>query len=125
MLDRHPAALLLKSSSIPQDDIQFSEAPYLQVTGVNPDPDRPSSTIFTNPDVPSAVRQYYERNETPFFCFTRPINKDGEVNEFMSLWTEKTVSSPPVLWDDADTVLAPGTHLRGLVPLRTPSLRDR
>lgn len=38
------------------DDIQ---AQYLVIIPVEPEPDR-EAIVFTNPDVPSAVRMYYE-----------------------------------------------------------------
>lgn len=92
MLNKHPGAQLLRTSSIPSDDIQFSDGQHLQITSVVPEPDQ-QSTIFTNPDVPHAVRDYYLRNETHTLSFSRSVNRgeDGDTS-YLSTWTEKTVS---------------------------------
>jgi len=96
MLNKHPGAQLLKTSTIPSEDIQFADAQYLQITSAAPEPDQESS-MFTNPDVPQAIRAYYEQNDTHTFSFTRPVSKDSAGrtridNNFTSSWTEKTVS---------------------------------
>lgn len=43
----------------PPVDIKFGTDQYIQCTAVTPEPDK-SLSIFTNPDVPTAVRTYYE-----------------------------------------------------------------
>lgn len=98
MLNKHPGAQLLKTSMIPGDEVQYGDGQYLQITGVTPDLDQ-QSPIFTNPDVPQAVRSYYEHNDTNLFSFKRPVNKDlvdrtRSANDFTSVWTEKTVCLP-------------------------------
>ncbi|GAA5945387.1 hypothetical protein JCM10213_005960, partial [Rhodosporidiobolus nylandii] len=95
MLSRHPSAQLLKTSSIPSEDVQYGEGQWMQITAVSPEVDR-ASPLFTNPDVPHYVRAYYEHNEVSMFSFQRPLTKDVDgnsrsTNDFASLWTEKTV----------------------------------
>jgi dedicator of cytokinesis protein 3 len=95
MLNKHPGAQLLKTSAIPPEDVQFADGQFLQITSVTPEPD-PSSPMFSNPDIPQAIRAYYQHNETHTFSFTRPVSKDPAgrtriTNDFTSLWTEKTV----------------------------------
>lgn len=95
MLNKHPGAQLLKTSTIPPEEIYSADAQLIQITGVTCEADV-ESPIFTNPDVPQSVKAYYLHNGTNTFSFTRPVNKDpsGRVrvaNDFTSLWTEKTV----------------------------------
>ena len=59
MINKHPGAQLLKSTNEPDEDIRLGSALYIQCTQVTPEPDRTLPT-FTNPDVPPAVRAYYE-----------------------------------------------------------------
>lgn len=95
LLNKHPGAQLLKTSVIPAEDISFADAQYLQITSVAPEPDQ-ASPMFSNPDVPQAVRAYYEQNDTHTFSFSRPVNREPAgrtrvANGFTSSWTEKTV----------------------------------
>ncbi|GAA5960183.1 hypothetical protein JCM21900_000431 [Sporobolomyces salmonicolor] len=95
MLNKHPGAQLLKTSSIPTEDVQYGEGQFLQITAVTAEVDQ-TSPFFTNPDVPDYVRRYYEHNDVNTFSFTRALTKDAEGharprNDFTSLWTEKTV----------------------------------
>ncbi len=57
LLNKHPGAQLLKSD--PTADQRFGNDQYIQCTAVTPEPDR-SLPIFTSPDVPLAIRNYYE-----------------------------------------------------------------
>ncbi|THH08148.1 hypothetical protein EW145_g2899 [Phellinidium pouzarii] len=59
MLNKHPGSQLLRTMGDPPVDIRFGTDQYIQCTAVDPEPDR-SLPIFNNPDVPSAVRMYYE-----------------------------------------------------------------
>lgn len=59
MISKHAGAQLLKSNVEPSEEIRFGTALYIQCTQVTPEPDR-TLPIFTNPDVPQAVRSYYE-----------------------------------------------------------------
>jgi dedicator of cytokinesis protein 3 len=59
MLQKHPSAELIDTTDEPNDSIKFGAQPYIQVTPVNPEPDR-SAAIFTNLNVPNQVRAYYE-----------------------------------------------------------------
>ncbi|KAG5459079.1 MAG: dedicator of cytokinesis-domain-containing protein [Olpidium bornovanus] len=90
--NRHPTAVLLKSNSPPGDDILNSEGQYLQITAVAPEPDR-TQEIFTKGDlIADPIRAYYEVNQVNKFSFSRPFRKASKSgNEFLDLWTEKTV----------------------------------
>lgn len=59
MLNKHPGAHLMRSSGEPPVDIRYGSDQYIQCTAVTPEPDR-NLPVFTNPDVPLAVRTYYE-----------------------------------------------------------------
>ncbi|GAW01788.1 cytoplasmic protein [Lentinula edodes] len=87
MLNKHPGAQLLKVAGDPPVDIRYGSEQYIQCTAVNPEPDR-TSPIFTNPDVPLAVRTYYEHSDINLFSYSRPVKRiarDG-TEEF---WIEK------------------------------------
>lgn len=88
MLNKHSGAQLLKVSGDPPVDIRFGNDQYIQCIAVTPEPNR-TLPIFTNPDVPLAVRTYYEHSAINLFSSSRPIRKttrDG-VEE---VWLEKT-----------------------------------
>ncbi|RHZ66608.1 hypothetical protein Glove_306g74 [Diversispora epigaea] len=93
MQNKHPQAQLLKSNNPPTDDILYGDGQFLQVTAVNPEPDR-NNPVFKG-DVPNIIRSYYEHNSVNTFCFSRPVNKNPDgvksSNEFLDLWTEKTI----------------------------------
>jgi hypothetical protein len=59
MLNKHPGTQLLKAAGDPPVDIRFGNDQYIQCTAVTPEPNR-NLPVFTNPDVPLAVRTYYE-----------------------------------------------------------------
>ena len=59
MLNKHPGAQLLRAAGDPPVDIRFGTDQYIQCTSVSPEPDR-TLPIFSNMDVPLAVRSYYE-----------------------------------------------------------------
>lgn len=59
MLAKHPGAQLLRSAAEPSDEIRNGTAQFIQCTAVTPEPDR-TMQIFTQPDVPTAVKMYYE-----------------------------------------------------------------
>lgn len=59
MLNKHPGAQLLRTAGEPPVDIKYGNDQYIQCTAVTPEPDR-NDPVFTNPDVPLAVRTYYE-----------------------------------------------------------------
>lgn len=84
---KHPSATLIKSAALPDDEVRLSEGQFVQVTAVQPEPDR-SKDIFTNAEVPPTVRAYYENNGTDLFSFVRPLDKPGGVAS--EQWTEKT-----------------------------------
>ena len=105
MLSKHPGSQLLKTPGDPPVDIRFGTDQHIQVTAVTPEPNR-TLPIFTCPDVPPAVRSYYEHRQVVYarmgilvlsvgdssvnaFSSTRPITKpDREGNE--EVWLEKT-----------------------------------
>jgi len=59
MLGKHAGARLLKILGDPPVDIRFGSDQYIQCSMVTPEPNR-ELPVFTNPDVPDAVRTYYE-----------------------------------------------------------------
>jgi hypothetical protein len=59
MLGKHTGAQLLRTLGDPPVDIRFGNDQYIQCSTVTPEPNR-DLPIFTNPDVPGAVRTYYE-----------------------------------------------------------------
>ncbi|KAM0753228.1 hypothetical protein T439DRAFT_342381 [Meredithblackwellia eburnea MCA 4105] len=95
MLNKHPGAQLLKTSTIPSEEVYAADIQLLQITAVGCETDL-QSPIFTNPEVPPAVRLYYQHNGTNTFSFTRAVDRDPNSrvrspNDFTTLWTEKTV----------------------------------
>lgn len=91
---KHPSAILLKTDRPPSDDIRFADAQYLQITALQPEPDR-SRDVFTNPEVPPTVKSYYEHNATSHFSYTRPLvpydeNESAQEVDPADLWVEKT-----------------------------------
>ena len=67
MLNKHPGAQLLKTMGDPSADIRFGDPTdmrsandqYIQCTALAPEPNR-ELPIFTNPEVPPQIRNYYE-----------------------------------------------------------------
>ena len=59
MLGKHAGAQLLRTLGDPPVDIRFGSDQYIQCSAVTPEPNR-DLPIFNNPDVPVAVRTYYE-----------------------------------------------------------------
>ncbi|KZV88707.1 cytoplasmic protein [Exidia glandulosa HHB12029] len=90
MLAKHPGAQLLKSGMEPSEELRQGSAQWIQCMAVTPEPDR-TLPIFTQPDVPSAVRTYYEHCAINTFSISRPYNKTGaQPAQFQDVWTEKT-----------------------------------
>jgi dedicator of cytokinesis protein 3 len=88
MLNKHPGAQLLKTTGDPPVDIRFGNDQYIQCTAVIPEPNR-TLPIFTSPDVPVAVRTYYEHSAINLFSCSRQATKGGrEGGE--EVWLEKT-----------------------------------
>ncbi|KIJ67558.1 hypothetical protein HYDPIDRAFT_127628 [Hydnomerulius pinastri MD-312] len=88
MLNKHPGAQLLKTTVDPPVDIKFGSDLYIQVTAVSPEPNR-TLPIFTSPDVPVAVRNYYEHSSVNVFSSSRQVTKtDRDGHE--EVWLEKT-----------------------------------
>ncbi|KAG7446416.1 cytoplasmic protein [Guyanagaster necrorhizus] len=88
MLNKHSGAQLLKIIGDPPVDIRFGTDQYIQCTAVTPEPDR-TLPIFTNPDVPTAVREYYEHSAINFFSTSRQVKKLGRDGSD-EVWVEKT-----------------------------------
>lgn len=59
MMNKHAGAQLLKFAGDPPVDVKFGSDLYIQCTSVTPEPDR-ARPMFNSPDVPAAVRAYYE-----------------------------------------------------------------
>ncbi|KAJ3793565.1 hypothetical protein GGU11DRAFT_850156, partial [Lentinula aff. detonsa] len=87
MLNKHPGAQLLKIVGDPPVDIRYGSEQYIQCTAVNPEPDR-TSPIFTNPDVPLAVRTYYEHSDINMFSSSRPVKRAAR-DGTEEIWIEK------------------------------------
>ncbi|KAJ3371532.1 hypothetical protein GGF31_003141 [Allomyces arbusculus] len=88
---KHPDSVLLKSNAAPKPEILQAEERYLQITAVQPEPDR-SQKVFQKGDrVPDAIRSYYQFNNVNRFSVSRPFRKNAtkSANEFLDLWTEK------------------------------------
>lgn len=68
MLNKHSGAQLLKTQGEPPVDIKYGNDQYIQCIAVSPEPDR-NLPVFTNPDVPLAVRTYYE-HRFDLRCYT-------------------------------------------------------
>ncbi|KAG6829556.1 hypothetical protein H0H92_004225 [Tricholoma furcatifolium] len=90
MLNKHTGAQLLKALGDPPVDIRFGTDQWIQCTAVTPEPDR-TRPIFTNADVPLAVRAYYEHRQGAInlFSSSRQVKKktrDGTEE----VWVEKT-----------------------------------
>ncbi|EJD03246.1 cytoplasmic protein [Fomitiporia mediterranea MF3/22] len=88
MLNKHPGSQLLRTMGDPPVDIRFGTDQYIQCTAVTPEPDK-SLPIFNNPDVPTAVRMYYEHSAINIFSCQRPITKIGANGE-EETWILKT-----------------------------------
>ncbi|EJU03981.1 hypothetical protein DACRYDRAFT_105054 [Dacryopinax primogenitus] len=94
MLNKHPVAQLLKPNVTPNEEIMYGSEQFIQCAVVVPEPDR-SHVVFLNPDVPAAVRNYYEHSEINLFSSSRPFSKEGASSvssEFRDrdIWVEKT-----------------------------------
>ncbi|KAL5528219.1 DCK1 [Sanghuangporus sanghuang] len=88
MLNKHPGSQLLRTMGDPPVDIRFGSDQYIQCTAVQPEPDR-TLPIFNNPDVPTAVRMYYEHSAINVFSCQRPVTKVGPNGE-EETWILKT-----------------------------------
>lgn len=59
MLQKHPTAEIIREFDELDDPIKFGVRPFIHCTPVDPEPDK-NSPIFTNLNVPSPIRTYYE-----------------------------------------------------------------
>ncbi|KAG6878530.1 hypothetical protein C0993_004428 [Termitomyces sp. T159_Od127] len=82
MLNKHTGAQLFKAPNEPPVDIRFGNEQWIQCTAVTPEPDR-TRAIFTSPDVPLAVRTYYEHSSSRQ---VKKTTRDGTEE----IWLEKT-----------------------------------
>ncbi|KZT56696.1 hypothetical protein CALCODRAFT_483819 [Calocera cornea HHB12733] len=93
MMNKHPAAQLLKPIVTPTEEIMFGPEQFIQCAVVVPEPDR-SHVAFLNPEVPTQIRNYYEHSEVNLFSSSRPFSKEGtsSTSEFRErdIWVEKT-----------------------------------
>jgi dedicator of cytokinesis protein 3 len=79
----------LKTNAPPGDEIIKSSGQFVQVVKV--DPEQSPNHPMLRPGVPDYIRKYYETNEVNTFTFSRPYKKQKSGNEFLDLWTQKTV----------------------------------
>ncbi|KAL7341844.1 hypothetical protein BJY59DRAFT_53167 [Rhodotorula toruloides] len=110
MLNKHPSAQLLRTSSIPGEEIQYGETQYLQITAVSPEYDR-SHPLLLSQDVPHFAKVWHLHHGSTF-SFTRPLAKDAQgrnlsTNDFTALWTEKTV----LITEDAFPTVLPRSEV--------------
>ncbi|KAF9529304.1 cytoplasmic protein [Crepidotus variabilis] len=87
MLNKHPGAQLLRAAGEPPVDIKYGNDQYIQCTAVTPEPDR-NLPVFTNPDVPLAVRTYYEHSAINLFSSSRQVRRTTR-DSLEEVWTEK------------------------------------
>ncbi|KAG6857267.1 hypothetical protein H0H87_007100 [Tephrocybe sp. NHM501043] len=88
MLNKHTGAQLLKTLGDPPVDIRFGNEQWIQCTAVTPEPDK-TRAIFTNADVPLAVRTYYEHSAINLFSSSRQVKKNTR-DGTEEVWLEKT-----------------------------------
>ncbi|KAG4088185.1 hypothetical protein H8356DRAFT_1281091 [Neocallimastix lanati (nom. inval.)] len=93
IVNRYPNSQLLRSNQPPDREIKFGDILYIQITAIQPEPSAEYSVLDNYPDY---IRKYYESNEVRTFSFNRPFKKQKDKktnseNEFMDLWTEKTI----------------------------------
>eukprot|EP00835_Amoeboradix_gromovi_P003419 NODE_225_length_13912_cov_0.499674.p1 type:complete len:1792 gc:universal NODE_225_length_13912_cov_0.499674:5111-10486(+) len=90
ILNKHAGSMMLKNNNAPTEEILQSNKKHIQITAVQCEPQQQS--IFTNENVPEVVKNYYISNEIEHFSFSRPFRKGAKTgNEFLDLWTEKTI----------------------------------
>lgn len=104
------SAQLLRTSSIPGEEIQYGETQYLQITAVSPEYDR-SHPLLLSQDVPHFAKVWHLHHGSTF-SFTRPLAKDAQgrnlsTNDFTALWTEKTV----LITEDAFPTVLPRSEV--------------
>ena len=87
MANKHPGARVLKTMGDPPVDIRFGTDLYIQVSAVTPEPDR-TSPLFTNPEVPAAVRAYYEHCDINLFSSSRQVRRTTQDGS-EETWLEK------------------------------------
>lgn len=110
-MQKHPNAELLQADDEPTEPIRFGIQPYIHCIPVDPEPDR-SNPIFTNLNVPTPIRTYYEHKYAPQLLLLIAFYSDpscsvqlSDINTFSSsrsivkgyyadggqeIWTEKT-----------------------------------
>ncbi|KAF9264233.1 cytoplasmic protein [Marasmius fiardii PR-910] len=87
MLNKHSGAQLLKSIGDPPVDIRFGGDQYIQCTALTPEPNR-ELPVFVNPDVPQAVRAYYEHSAVNVFSTSRQVPRATR-DRTEEVWIEK------------------------------------
>ena len=70
----------------PPVDIRFGNAQYIQCTAVTPEPNR-SLPIFTNPDVPVSVRNYYEHRQVLECGWVSKVEKTDHLNSAINFFS--------------------------------------
>ena len=91
ILNKHVGAMMLKNNNAPGEDILSSNKKYIQITAVAAECVE-KQYLVQNDRVPDVVKAYYMSNELQHFSFSRPFRKGAKTgNEFLDLWTEKTI----------------------------------
>ncbi|KAK4052346.1 Deoxycytidine kinase 1 [Microbotryomycetes sp. JL201] len=111
MLSKHPKALLLRTSTVPGDDIQYADAQYLQITEVLPVADERQTVSPLSPDT---IREYCQANGTARFSFSRQFTRGDDDLRLLGddsiarTWYEETTllceSAFPGISDRAEVV---------------------
>ena len=90
ILNKHAGALMLKNNNQPGDDVLLSKKKHIQITAVQPEP--LMTPLLKNDVVSDVIKSYYLSNEIQHFSFSRPFRKEAKTgNEFLDLWTQKTI----------------------------------
>ncbi|OUM65837.1 hypothetical protein PIROE2DRAFT_32401, partial [Piromyces sp. E2] len=86
IVNKYPNSQLLRSNQPPDRDIKYGDILYIQITAIQPEPSW--EHWIANDDITSSIVRT--------FSFNRPFKKQkgkksNSENEFMDLWTEKTI----------------------------------
>ncbi|XP_043933928.1 dedicator of cytokinesis protein 3 [Protopterus annectens] len=90
MMSEFPQAISMQHLNLPDENILLSDAQYLQIYAVTPNPD--NVEILQMDRVPDRIKSFYRVNNVRKFRYDRPFHKGpkDKENEFKSLWIERT-----------------------------------
>ncbi|KAK9873197.1 hypothetical protein WA026_021430 [Henosepilachna vigintioctopunctata] len=94
ILNEFPKAELLNKLTPPGSDITESDKQYIQINKVDPVMDEKKQKRFSGKPLSEPILKYYQVNNISKFTFSRPFTRKDpkieSVNEFASLWLERT-----------------------------------